>query len=459
MKFPSGFLWGAATASYQIEGAASIDGRGPSIWDTFSHMPGKTRHGDTGDIAADHYRRLDEDLDLMGGLGLGAYRFSIAWPRIQPEGAGKPNQRGLDFYRRLVEGLRGRGIEPIPTLYHWDLPQALQDRGGWVSRETSDRFAEYAAIVAGALGDQVERWITLNEPWCSAWLGYGTGAHAPGARDFGQAAAATHHLLLGHGQAVRALRGASARAQVGITLNLVPVRAGGSSEADLEAVRRVDGNHNRLFLDPIFRGSYPEDMLAHYASRRPGFSVVRDHDLEVIGSAIDFLGVNYYYPRLVVAAGGARGVGPDRGPILEDLGADVRTPAGAAITAMGWTVEPDGLTELLLRLRRDYPPVPIYITENGVATHDYITPEGRVDDPDRVSYLEGHLRALHAAIEQGVDVRGYFVWTLMDNFEWAHGYSKRFGLVFVEYRTQARVPKDSYHWYREVIAANSLRNA
>jgi beta-glucosidase len=458
MQFPPGFLWGAATASYQIEGSTEADGRGRSIWDVFSHTPGRTHHGDTGDVAADHYRRVEQDLDWMSGLGLTAYRFSIAWPRVQPDGPA--NARGVDFYRRLVDGLRRRRIVPAATLYHWDLPETLQETGGWVARDTGERFAEYAAIVAAALGDAVGLWITLNEPWCSAWLGHGTGVHAPGHTDVGEAVAATHHLLLGHGRAVRALRAELRAPQVGVTLNLVPVRAAGTTPADQDAVRRVDGNHNRLFLDPILRGRYPDDVLEQYGDVRPGFTVQRKGDLEAIAAPLDFLGVNYYQPRWVVArdgaAAGASTVAPDRSPILADLGAEPVLPDGAALTAMGWTVEPDGLTELLVRVRDDYPPIPIHITENGIAVDDYVTPDGAVHDVERIAYLEGHLRAVQAALEAGVDVRGYFTWTLLDNFEWARGYSKRFGLLFVDYGTQRRLPKDSFAWYREVIAANGL---
>jgi beta-glucosidase len=463
--FPDGFLWGAATAAYQIEGAVSEDGRGRSIWDTFSHSPGRTVHGDTGDIAADHYHRVDDDLDLMSQLGLRAYRFSVAWPRVQPDGRGAPNQRGLDFYRRLVEGLRARDIVPTLTLYHWDLPQALQGRGGWTDREVSERFAEYAAIVAAALGDQVGLWITLNEPWCSAWVGYATGAHAPGAADIGQAVAATHHLLLGHGLAVSALRAElPAGSRVGISLNLSPVGAAAGAEADRVAASLVDGNLNRLFLDPLFDGRYPEDMLEHYAGRSPGFGVVLDGDLERIRVPIDFLGENYYSPRWVVsastAADGRAGdlvvLESNRDGVLGDLGAVGVRRRGVPTTAMGWTVEPPGLTDILTRVATEYTRLPLYVTENGAAFHDYVDPEGHVDDPERIAYLEAHLVAARAAIAAGVDLRGYFVWSLMDNFEWGYGYSRRFGVAYVAYSNQRRVPKSSFHWYREVIASNGM---
>jgi beta-glucosidase len=450
MQFPDGFLWGAATAAYQIEGAVREDGRGESIWDTFSHTSGNTFHGDTGDIADDHYHRLENDLDLMSKLGLKAYRFSVAWPRIQPDGRGAPNQRGLDFYRRLVDGLHRRSIVPALTIYHWDLPQALQGQGGWPNRDTAQRFADYAAILFDALADSVPLWITLNEPWVSAWIGYGTGEHAPGIRDTAQALSATHHLLLGHGWAVQAFRSAERQGtRIGITLNLAPVRPASSETADVEAARQVDGNQNRLFLDPIFRAQYPSDMLEHYRSVND-FSFVHDGDLSAISASIDFLGVNYYMGHTVHAE-------PDRtAGRFADLAAATRVPAGVQKTAMGWGIEPDGLTELLVRITREYAPIPIYITENGAAFYDYVDPEGGVDDSERVAFLDAHFRAAHQSLESGVDLRGYFVWSLLDNFEWGHGYSKRFGLVYVEYGSQARIPKESADWYTGVISANGL---
>jgi beta-glucosidase len=454
MDFPENFMWGTATASYQVEGAVGEDGRGTSIWDTFSHTPGKVYRGDTGDIACDQYHRLEEDLDLMVDLGIKAYRFSVAWPRIQPEGSGPANQKGLDYYRRLVEGLRTRSIEPMLTLYHWDLPQALEDRGGWTSRETSGRFAEYAGLIYEALGDSVRFWITLNEPWVSAWLGYGTGVHAPGVKDVSKALAATHHLLLGHGLALENLRSLGRENnQLGVTLNLSDVRPATEDVADVEAARRVDGNANRLYLDPLFRGSYPEDMLEHYRSESD-FAFVREGDLEKISQSLDFLGVNYYFRNTVVD--GRRESELATAMRFADLNAATVLPEGVETTAMGWPVEADGLTELLLRLHREYTRVPIYITENGRAVYDYVDPEGGVDDEERVAFLDAHFRAAHAAIEQGVDLRGYMVWSLLDNFEWAEGYSKRFGIVFVDYGTQRRIPKMSARWYTEVIGRNGL---
>jgi beta-glucosidase len=466
LSFPPGFLWGTSTAAYQIEGSVRADGRGPSIWDTFSHRPGATHNGDTGDIACDHYRRLSEDLDLLGTLGAGAYRFSVAWPRVQPTGKGPANEAGLDFYRALADGLQERGIIPLLTLYHWDLPQALEDAGGWVARETAERFAGFASIVADALGDRVGHWITLNEPWCSAWLGYGAGSHAPGRRDLGAAAAATHHLLLGHGLALGAVRAEVPHAEVGITLNLAPVRAASEHPDDVAAARRADGNLNRLFLEPLFRGTYPEDMLEHYRGRRPGFSVVKTGDLELISRPVDFLGVNYYRPSLVTAAprraeaqaAGWYVVANDHNPVDEDLGVSSVVRPETGRTLMGWPIEPGGLTDLLVGLQRDHGPIPMYVTENGAAFADYVGPDGAVHDAERIAYLEGHLAAAHDAIGRGVDLRGYFVWSLMDNFEWAHGFDKRFGLVWVDYPTGTRLPKDSFTWYQQVAASNGLEN-
>ncbi len=450
MNFPEGFLWGTATAAYQVEGAAREDGRGPSIWDAFSHAPGNVLHGDTGDIACDHYHRFGEDLDIMVSLGVRGYRFSVAWPRIQPEGSGPTNQKGFDFYKRLVEGLWERGIVPMLTLYHWDLPQALEDRGGWTSRETSERFAEYAGILYRELADVVPFWITLNEPWVSAWLGYGLGVHAPGHKDTAKALSATHHLLLGHGLALERMRSLRHEDnQLGITLNLSPVRASKDRAADREAACRVDGQANRLYLDPLFHGGYPEDVLDHYSSRS-NFSFVQDGDLEVISAPLDFLGVNYYRRQTV------RYDEAGTDTVFSSVRARVVIPHAAERTAMGWPVEADGLLELLLRLDREYTKLPLYITENGAAFHDYADPEGGVDDEERVTFLEAHFRAAREAIERGVNLKGYFVWSLLDNFEWAEGYSKRFGIVYVDYPTQRRITKMSARWYSEVIRRNGL---
>ncbi len=452
MNFPEGFLWGTATASYQIEGAVGEDGRGASIWDTFSHMPGKTYRGDTGDVACDHYHRLEEDLDLMADLGMRAYRFSVAWPRIQPGGSGGANQKGLDFYRRLVDGLRERSIEPMLTLYHWDLPQALEDRGGWTSRETSGRFAEYAGIVYEALSDSVSYWITLNEPWVAAWLGHGYGLHAPGLKDSSAALSATHHLLLGHGLAMERMRAAGGDNQLGITLNLHPALPGRDRDADREAARRVDGQANRLYLDPLFRGSYPEDVFSYYRESGADLSFVQDEDLRKISAPLDFLGVNYYFRHMIRDA-------PEEVHSevpFSDLNARPIVPHAGEKTAMGWPVDPEGLMEMLVRIKDEYADLPLYVTENGRAAHDYVDPEGRVKDEERISYLDAHFRAAGEAMERGADVRGYMVWSFLDNFEWAEGYSKRFGLVFVDYATGKRTPKASARWYSEVIRRNGI---
>ena len=450
ITFPNGFIWGAATASYQIEGAVREDGRGPSIWDTFSRTPGRVFAGHTGDVACDHYHRYADDVALMAHLGLASYRFSIAWPRIQPDGTGPVNVRGLDFYDRLTDELLSRGIDPVVTLYHWDLPQALEDRGGWTARETAEAFAEYAQIVHARLGDRVTTWTTLNEPWCSAYLGYGSGVHAPGRQDPAATFAAVHHLLLGHGLAAQALRAAGA-GTISITLNpaaVFPVDP--DNPADLDAVRIVDGLSNRIFFDPLLRGHYPADMLEHIA-RFTDLSYIADGDLATIHTPIDLLGVNFYNPSYVSAKPGTPGSLDNPG----SEGISFRPPVGP-VTDMNWLIEPTGLTRLLERIHHDYPGTPLLITENGAAYPDGPAEDGAVHDARRIDYLDGHLRACHDALAAGVDLRGYFVWSLMDNFEWAEGYAKRFGIVHVDYRTQQRVLKDSAKWYREVIRRNGI---
>ena len=462
--FPDDFLWGAATAAYQIEGAAFDGGRTASIWDTFSRVPGKVVNGDTGDIAADHYHRFRDDVALMSALGLGAYRFSMSWSRIRPGGSGSPNPTGLDFYSRLVDELLAKGIQPVVTLYHWDLPQELEDAGGWGARATSERFAEYAAIAAERLGDRVELWTTLNEPFCSAFLGYASGVHAPGRHEPEVALRAAHHLNLAHGLGVQALRSVlPASARVALTVNPTDVRALTDSEADLDARRRIDALQNRVFLDPVLRGSYPVDLIQDTA-HITDWSFVRDGDLAAANLPIDLLGINYYNPVLVAA--------PIEGEVIE-RGADghgggefspwvgsesvrfLRMPGEP--TAMGWPIDATGLRDLLLRIRDDYGPIPIAITENGAAFDDYVGPDGEARDPRRVEYLRGHLAAVHEAIEAGVDVRGYFCWSLLDNFEWSYGYSKRFGVVHVDYATQRRTVKSSGHCYAGVVAANAVQ--
>lgn len=441
-SFPSGFTWGAATAAYQIEGAWDEDGKGESIWDHFSHTPGKVTNGDTGDVACDHYHLWREDVALMKELGLHAYRFSISWPRLLPEGRGRVNATGLDFYSRLVDTLLEAAIEPFITLYHWDLPQALQDQGGWPARATAEAFVEYADLATRKLGDRVKHWITLNEPFVSAIVGYLEGRHAPGHSDLDEALAAAHHLLLAHGWAVPVLRRNIAGAQVGITLNLSGQTPASPSAADRAAAWHRDGVINRWFLDPLSARGYPMDLAQHYG--RP-MNFVQVGDLEAIAVPLDFLGVNYY----------TRGV--VRSNVVSEAENAPRTVVpNPERTEMGWEVYPEGLYEILGRLHFDYRFPALYVTENGAAYPDQIGADGQVNDPLRVAFLKDHLAAAARAIAAGVPLRGYFAWSLMDNFEWAHGYSKRFGLVHVDYPTQRRTLKTSAYWYRRVIATNAV---
>jgi beta-glucosidase len=437
MTFPAEFVWGAATAAYQIEGAVDDDGRGESIWDRFCATPGKVRNGDSGAIACDFYHRYPEDIALMAELGLDAFRFSIAWPRVLPEGRGRVNQAGLDFYDRLVDQLLARGVRPFPTLYHWDLPQALEAAGGWRSRDTAEAFVEYVDVVASRLGDRVTQWTTHNEPWVVAWLGHGWGMHAPGRTSIDEALAAAHHLLLSHGWAADVLRRSFRAAEVGITLVLLPAYAASDGEADARAAVLWDGFANRWFLDPLFGRGYPQDVLEHFAPAAPP---VEAGDLEAIARPLDFLGLNYY-TRFVVREGP-----PGELPVV------VRNP-GASETEMQWEIYPDGLYDALVRVRDEYGPPPIYITENGAAFGDVRGHDGEVHDPERRAYLDEHIAAAGRAVEAGVPVAGYFVWSLLDNFEWAFGYSRRFGIVYIDYPTLERVPKASFHWYRDFIAA------
>jgi beta-glucosidase len=452
--FPDGFAWGVATASYQIEGAVAEDGRGPSIWDTFTHTPGKISDGDVGDVACDHYHRYREDVDLLSMLNATHYRFSLAWPRIQPDGSGPLNPAGIDFYARLVDTLLERGIEPWVTLYHWDLPQALEDKGGWPVRDTAQRFADYAFATYERLADRVRNWTTLNEPWCSAYLGYGNGVHAPGRKDSGDALRAAHHLLLGHGLAVNRMRSAASAAhRFGITLNLWPVSPVTNEPGDVEAARRVDGISNRLFLDPVLKGAYPRDVLDDVAAITDS-AHIQDGDEHAIATPVDFLGVNYYTANHVRRRPADSTTPPNTVWIgCEDV---EPVPQGYPQTDMGWEIEPDGLRRLLVRLRDDYPALPLYVTENGIALRDMVNAEGAVEDPERIAYLEAHLRACRQAIDEGVDLRGYFVWTLTDNFEWSFGFSKRFGLVHLDPETQRRIPKASAHWFAARAKVNAL---
>ncbi|MGW2648663.1 family 1 glycosylhydrolase [Streptomyces sp. NPDC001393] len=519
-ELPPGFRFGAATAAYQIEGAHDEDGRGPSIWDTYSHTPGRTPGGATGDTACAHYHRYPEDVALLRGLGVDGYRFSISWPRLLRDGTGAVNRKGMDFCDRLIDELLAAGIAPAATLYHWDLPQALEDRGGWRVRETTGAFTEYAALAAERYGDRVERWITLNEPFCSAFVGYAEGRHAPGAREGRGALAAAHHLLAAHGLAVRELRAAGAR-EVGITLNLdglhaasdhpedqvprqatfarqgaasgacsrrvgckssywtylglCPVRRVGAPPTPLRqwgsvpgvttgrtlpvgalaALRRAEVLHNEVWTEPLFAGRYPEheaetwEGLADGPWRRPG-------DLQLIGAPMDFVGINLYRP-ITVEAAPHREDDPELRTAM-DIGVAEPNPYGTRLTTMGWPVVPSALTELLCGLHARYPQLPpVWITENGSAEDDTVAPDGQVHDEERIDYLAGHLTAVADTIAAGVDVRGYYVWSLLDNFEWARGYEQRFGPVRVDHDTLTRAPKDSYHWYRGLITAHRAR--
>ncbi|MDH6140266.1 beta-glucosidase [Kitasatospora sp. GP30] len=459
--FPPGFRWGAATAAYQVEGAVREGGRGPSIWDTFSRTPGKVTGGDTGDVATDHYHRFREDVALMRELGLTSYRFSISWPRVQPTGRGPALEQGLDFYRRLTDELLAAGIEPVATLYHWDLPQELEDLGGWPARSTAERFGEYAQLVAQALGDRVALWGTLNEPWCSAFLGYGSGVHAPGRTDPAAALRAAHHLNLAHGRGVAALRASlPSTALVTISLNLHQIRPLTDSEADREAARRIDAVGNRIFTGPLLHGGYPDDLRADTAHLVDWERLVRPGDAAAIGAPIDLLGLNYYTPALVsasapAAARPAHGLG-DHSPWPGAERVFFHQPPGRA-TAMGWAIDPSGLYDLLTETARANPGLPLLITENGAAFEDVPTPSGEVHDPERIAYLHGHLAAVHRAMADGADVRGYFLWSLLDNFEWSYGYGKRFGAVYVDYATQCRIPKASAAWYAGTARSNALQ--
>jgi beta-glucosidase len=449
--FPRGFTWGAATAAFQIEGATGEDGRGTSIWDTFCAEPGRVKGGDTGEVACDHYHRYPEDVALLAGLGVDSYRFSVAWPRVQPDGRGPVNQAGLDFYARLVDELLGAGIQPCLTLYHWDLPQALEDEGGWRSRDTAARFADYSATVHAALGDRVPLWTTLNEPFCSAIVGHAQGRHAPGMRTGEPALAAVHHLLLAHGLAVQAMRAQRhGDEQFGITLNLNAVTPRTGSAEDAAAARRVEVLQNRSFTDPLLAGRYPHGEGEVWGDLTD-FGFRADGDLAVVTQPLDFLGVNTYFPQYVRAAPYAE---PDPARrTASDVAAVDDPPPHLPRSAMGWPVEGATMGRLMRWLRDTYPGLPpVYVTENGNSFPDVVRHDGSVPDPDRIAYLDAHLRELAAAIDDGVDVRGYYVWSLLDNFEWAHGYSQRFGLVHVDYPTQRRTPKASYAWYRDAIA-------
>ncbi len=447
LVFPEGFVWGTATASYQVEGAWTEDGKGESIWDRFSHTPGKIKKGDTGDVACDHYHRWPEDVHLMQELGLSAYRFSVAWPRILPNGRGPVNQVGLDFYSRLVDALLEAGITPYATLYHWDLPQALQDEGGWPRRSTAEAFVEYADVVSRRLGDRVKHWITHNEPWCVSMLSYQIGEHAPGHHDTQEALWAAHHVLLSHGWAVPVLRANSPGGEAGITLNHTHYTPASRSQADVAQARRLDGWFNRWYFDPVFGYGYPADMTAGHEAEGTlpqGLAFVQPGDMEAIAAPLDFVGLNYYTREVIRAA--------EAGNLPQEVFA---APA-SEWTDMPWEVYPEGLYQLLSRVHFHYHAPKIYITENGCSYSDGPDAAGRVRDARRIAYLQAHFAAAHRALQAGVPLAGYFVWSFLDNFEWARGYDQRFGLVWVDYGTQQRLPKDSALWYRSVIQANAV---
>ncbi len=454
LTFPDGFLWGAGTSAFQIEGGVDEDGRGPSIWDTFCATPGRVHGGDHARTAADHRNRMREDVALLAALGLRAYRFSVAWARVLPAGRGEVSQAGLDFYRSLVDELLAHDITPVLTLYHWDLPQPLEDLGGWPARDTASHFAHYANVVAGALGDRVRHWGTVNEPWCASMLGYAAGVHAPGRTDAADAVAAAHHLLLAHGLAVDALRTATrADAEVSITLNPYPVVTVGLSDADHDAARRVDGVANRLWYDALLLGQYPDDVLDDF-SQVSDLGHIHDGDLAQIARPLDALGLNYYRRyhvrhRLGASAEGATAQWPGSPDV------ELAVPAGP-VTDGGWSVEPDGLRDALVAVTKDYDPPPLYLHEAGAAYDDDVDRDGEVHDTGRVTWLDAHLRSARAALDDGVDLRGFFVWSLLDNFEWAEGFRHRFGIVHVDYATLTRTPKASARWYSQVIAGRTL---
>jgi beta-glucosidase len=451
IHFPSDFVWGGATSAYQIEGSVAVDGRGESIWDRQCRKPGAIEDGSSGEVACDHYRRYREDVALMRDLGIKAYRFSIAWPRVIPRGRGEKNAAGLDFYSRLVDCLLEHGITPFATLYHWDLPQALQDEGGWGARATALAFADYAEVVARHLGDRVKSWITINEPWCVSMLSHQLGKHAPGAQHWPTALAAAHHVLLAHGLAVPLIRRECPGAEVGITLNFEPAAPASGSAADLDAARHSDGNFNRWFLDPVFGRRYPADMMADYAKAGyvppAGVPEALPGDFATMATPTDFLGVNYYTRKIV------------RSDVLsetENAPVTLSLPPASELTTMGWEVFPEGLYRLLCRIQFEYAPPKMYVTENGSAWPDKVGPDGRVHDRERVRYLQGHLAATGRAIGAGAQVAGYFAWSLLDNFEWERGYTQRFGIVHVDYETQVRTPKDSAIFYRDTIRARGV---
>ena len=456
-NFPAEFTWGTATASYQIEGAFDTDGRGASIWDTFSKTPGKVVNGDTGDIACDHYNRFEEDIAIMKELGVSAYRFSIAWPRLFPKGDSNREERGFAFYNRLIDALIAAGIEPMVTLYHWDLPQTLEDKGGWANRGVVDAFADYATACAEAFGDRINNWITLNEPWCVSWLGYSNGVHAPGKKDYNLAIAASHHTALAHAAAFRAIKKVRPEAKVGLTVNMNNIHNESPENqevADFAALN--DSNLNRWWIDALTTGKYPKNLIDTYGDRTAG--IILDGDEKLLVTDVDFMGINYYCDGFV------RAPRPEDKPAIEGgfmpfpQRADSSAPAHLAqdLTAMGWVVTPEGLGNLVKRVHKDWPQIPyLVITENG-SSYDDVKENGQVIDTKRTAYLVAHLESLQSAIADGAPVKGYFAWSLLDNYEWAEGYAKRFGIVHVDFQTQERTPKMSFAKYKEIIAANAV---
>jgi len=450
IQFGPDFTFGVATASYQVEGAVHEGGRGVSIWDTFSHTPGKTFGGQTGDVACDHYHRVDKDLDTMVELGVDSYRFSIDWPRIQPNGTGPANQAGIDFYSHLVDKLLERGITPFATLYHWDLPQALEDKGGWPARDTAYRFADYTDLVAQALGDRVAMWATLNEPWCTAMVGYASGEHAPGLHSPAKAIAAAHHLNLAHGLAVQALRSRTT-GKIGVVLNIHQIYPESDSAEDVQACRTAQAAANWIFSDPMLQGCY-DDLTIESMRPHTDWEFVHDGDMDLIHQDLDMVGLNYYFPS-TLRAGKTRSTEPTPWVGAESVEWVAPRPP---LTQMGWPIDPHGLTDQITDFHQRYPDVDLVVSENGAAMPDKVSEDGIIHDQDRIDYLDSHIRAVHDALDAGAPVKGYYLWALMDNFEWAHGYSKRFGILHMNYDTLERTWKDSARWYQQFLATRTL---
>lgn len=447
MRFPEEFEWGTATASYQIEGGFHEGGRTDSIWDRFVRIPGNIADGTTGDVACDFYHRYEEDLELAAKAGLQVYRFSISWSRVLPDGVGRVNREGLDFYRRVIDKIHELGMKAAVTMYHWDLPQCLQDRGGWANRDILEWFREYVKVLYAELGERVDYWITENEPFCTSILGYWTGEHAPGYHDYSMALLAVHHLMLAHGVAVQEYRKIGLKAEIGITLNLSRVYPATEDPADIEAARRLDMQSNALFCDPVFKGCYPQELMEYLAAQGVTIPELREEDRALLGNRIDFLGINMYETHYAVYDKTAW-------PLMAR---EVHT--GRPITDANWQVTPEGMTEILEFVHENYHPEKIIVTENGAACNDWLEESGRVEDTNRIEFLRRYIKAVGRAIEEGIPVRGYYVWCFCDNFEWAYGLSRRFGLVYVDYETQKRYPKDSLHWYSKVIADNGIAEA